>query len=334
MPDKKRRSVKINKIICDQCKLQIKEEEDEYIECDKCAKRMHSQCTKLDKRQLDYLMSNESELYTCHFCDGGENDVKSDLVDIKTKLGKLDQLKSIQESIQFMSTQYDEILKGVVENRKRLTLVEKENSILKKEIKELKTSMKFLNDNRVKNDCIIRGLNATEGSSAVDSVLDLARNVGVEMQPEKIEEAYFLRNNKSSGAKKTVVVKFCNKSAKDNIMAIKPKLKENPATSEVFVNDYLSRETMLLFNYAKTLKNVGYRHIFVRNGKVQYKRSDISRPQVIRSAEDVDELLMKAATTKTFRRSRGVNEQVSAHDNDPSSEDEDNQLNFASPNPN
>lgn len=331
MPHKKRGGVKNTKIICGQCKLQINEDEEEYIECDKCAKKMHSQCTKLDKRQFDYLVNNESEIYNCHFCDGGESDLKSDLVDIKTKLAKLDQLTSIQESIQFMSTQYDEILKGVVENKKRLIQVEKENSLLKKEIKELKTSVKYLNDNRVKNDCIIRGLNVSDGSSAVESVLNLAKTVGVEIVPEKIDEAYFLRNNKTSGEKKSVVVKFCNKTTKDNIMVSKPKLKENSATSGVFVNDYLSKETMQLFNYAKTLKNVGYRHIFVRNGKVQYKRTDISRPQVIRSVEDIDNILMKAATKKTSGPSRGG---VSTHDGDVSSDDEDNQLSFVSPNPN
>lgn len=52
---------------------------------------------------------------------------------------------------------------------------------------------------------------------------------------------------------------------------------------------------------------------------------------MIRSVEDIDNILMKAATKKTIGPSRGG---VSTHDGDVSSDDEDNQLSFVSPNPN
>lgn len=72
MAAKNRRSNNIKiKVICEQCKMQVKEEEENFINCDKCAKKFHSQCTKLDERQFEYLLNNESEIFTCHICEGG-----------------------------------------------------------------------------------------------------------------------------------------------------------------------------------------------------------------------------------------------------------------------
>lgn len=329
-----RRSLKNKKIVCDQCKLQIKEEAEDFIECDKCAKKFHSQCTKLDKRQFQHLLNNESELFTCHLCeggDGGEGGVKSELMEIKTKLQKLDQLSEIQQTMNFMSQQYDDILKGVAENKKKLGVIEKENAKLKSEVAELKSTVKMLNDVRVKNDCIVSGLEVSNEATAVDTVLEFAKKAGVDVRKENIDEAYFLRNNdKASNKKKSVVVKFSSKSAKDTIMAVKPKLKDDPLMGSVYVNDFLSKETLNLFNYAKTLKNVGYRFVFVRNGRVLYKRSEISRPQVVKSEEDVNAILLEATTTGSWKRKSLVNAQ--AVDDIDESGDDENPLSYVSPN--
>lgn len=61
MPTTSRRSVKNKAILCGQCKMEVKEEE-ESIECDKCAKTYHVICTRLDKRQFAHLQKNESEV--------------------------------------------------------------------------------------------------------------------------------------------------------------------------------------------------------------------------------------------------------------------------------
>lgn len=311
MAGTRRKSLKTKKM-CDQCKIEIKEDKEDNIECDKCAKRFHSQCTRLDKRQFEHLLNNENEIFTCHICEGGEGEIKNYLLAIKTQLSKL---TDIQEAINFMSKQYDDILKGVVENKKRLNQVEKENRLLKNEVKDLKSSVKMLNDIRVKNDCIVSGMNVPEGVSAVDSVIELSKSVGVDLAPESINEAYFIRNNKnvnnkSSNTKKMVVVKFSTKEAKGKLMMAKAKLKETESTSSVFINDFLSKETLNLLNYARSLKNAGYMYVYARGGRVFYKRSDISRPPVVRCEEDVDELLLQATTTKPWKRRSMVNNET------------------------
>lgn len=323
-----------SKIICEKCKMQIIEEEDDFIDCDKCAKKYHSQCTHLDKRQFEHLLNNESEMFICHMCKGGDEELKNELSAIKTKLNKLDQLTDIQEAIQFMSRQYDEILKGVAENKRKVHELEKENKTLKHEIANLKTSVKLLNNERVRNDCIVNGLIVEEGMTAVDSVIKLTKDVGVDINPSNIDDAFFIRNKTVSnqvgkGIKRSAIVKFSSKSAKDKLMSIKPKLKENETTRSVFVNDLLCKETLNLLNYARALKEVGYTYVYTRNGKVFYKRSQISRPQMISTEEDVDKLLITATSGKPWKRRSVVPD---ANADDPvTSDDDGEQAAYVSP---
>lgn len=255
MAPKSRRSIANLKIFCGQCKLEIVENKEDNIECDKCSKKFHALCTKLDKRQYQYFMDNESEEYVCHLCAGVDDmSITSELREIKTNLKKLDQLASITQAIEFMSNQYDELLKSVAENNKKLEIMQKENRMLKNEVNTLKESIKFLNSQRVKNDCIVRGVVADNNSSAVETLIELSKKAGVQLDEDNIDDAFFFKNKGDKvNEKKTMVVKFDNKKSKDKLMMCKAKLKNTEDTKNIFIGDYLSKETLNLLHYAKSL---------------------------------------------------------------------------------
>lgn len=122
-------------------------------------------------------------------------------------------------------------------------------------------------------------------------------------EPNFVNATYFLRIKKQSEDwKKSVVVKFSSKNHKERLMASKYKLKGNESTSEVFVNDFHSMETMNLLYYAKSLKTIGYQHIYARNGRVYCRKSNIGKQQLIRDEDDVDNMLLEATTNKHWKR--------------------------------
>lgn len=325
----RRSIIKNNKLICAQCKLEINEQKEDNISCDNCKKSFHAQCSKLDKRQFEMLVEDESVEYKCHMCEGGENDtIKDELRFIKTKLNQLDQLSSIHESITFLSKQYDDILKTMVDNKRKLDEVKKENVHLKEEIKNLKTSVKFLNDERVRNHCIIMGLKPEESVSAADAVINLSKNIGVELKTDNIDDAYFLKNKNKQSKIKNVIVKFDAKSSKDKIMAAKSKLKtEDDKADKIFINDLLSKETLALLTYAKTLKTVGYKFVYPNHGRIFVKKSEISKPRVLRNEDDVDKLLLESTSTNPRMRRSVVRSEIA----DLESSDEDVRTDFMSP---
>lgn len=249
-------------------------------------------------RSEEYLCQHDDEEFVCHICGNNKttNDtaVCAELALIKTELKKLDQLTALTDTMNFMSSKFDKIMKGVAENKRKLENVQKENKALKMEVNMLKESVKYLNDQRVKNDCLITGIKVNDGESAVGAVLKLTKEAGVIMTEENISDAYFIKTKSVTNDRKSVVVKFNSKKLKDKLMSIKPKLNENNDTKRVFVHDYLSRETMSLLNYAKSLRAVGYRSVYAADGRVFTKMSELSKPRQLKTIEEVDDLLMRA----------------------------------------
>lgn len=318
-----RRSIAKKKTNCDQCKYEIKEELEDYIQCDKCGKNYHSQCTKLSRREFERLLKNESEMYTCHCCDEG-GDLRNELKTIKTelkKLEKLEKLDQLTESITYMSAKFDEVFKDVQENKSKIKEIEKENKKLKNEIKTLKESVKYLNNDRVKNDCVISGLTLDDNVKPIDAVVDLSKKVGLEINTNAIDDVYFVGNKKQSNEKRTIVVKFASKLHKDKLMSAKPNLKENVLTKTVYVNDFHSKETLNLLYYAKSLKSIGYQHVYARNGKVFCKKSNISRQLFIKCEDDVDKMLLEATTNKHWQRRSTVQNRELEVESDDDGED-------------
>lgn len=327
MPPKVRKSINNSKTICAVCKTPILESDEDSIECDVCKKTLHSICTELNKREYDALVNDHSLEYKCHFCAPKKNvSVGKDLAEIKTQLN---QLAEIKETIQFMASQYDTILKGLTKNTKQIKILKKENDTLREEVSNLKSTVKYLNDCRVQNDIIINGINVDNKMTAVEVVLDVAAKTGVDICEDEVEEAYFLnrskQNDKQDGKEKektkSLVVKFTNKKSKQNFMHEKPKMKEIEGLKKVFINDFLCKETLELLNYAKTLRSVGFKYVFAKTGNVFVKKDDKSRQIRLKSVDDVDDMLRKSAGGV---RRRNL---MAAFDND---EDEDVQ--FESPN--
>lgn len=327
-----RRSIASKKIPCNLCKKEIKEDCDDYIQCDICKKDYHFVCSDLNRREFDRLLKNESELYSCEECKEGGGEIRKELNTIKSelkKLQKLDKLDQLTESINFMSAKFDEVFKDVAENKKKISAIEKENKKLKNELQDMKTTVKILNDDRVKNDCIINGLKVEGDIKAVDAVVNLSKSVGVDLESSAFDNAYFLPNKNKTNDNKTVVVKFSSKANKNKLMAAKSKLKENESTKKVFVNDYLSKETLSLLNCAKSLKSIGYQYIYARDGKVFCKKSEISKQQIVRCEEDVEQMLLDATTNKHWSRRSMVRNRDGAVSSDDGDEDED--ATYASP---
>lgn len=313
-----------NKIICVQCKTQVLESDDAF-QCDACKKTLHSVCTKMDKKRIDKLLKDPSLEYECHFCEKTvDNTVVSDLAEIKTKLNQLDDIK---ETIQFMASQYDEILKGVAKNKKKIENLQKENTTLRNEVKQLKSSVKYLNDIRVQNDCIINGINVeNDNVTPLEVVLKIAKKTGADICEDEVDDAYFLKVNDKS-LKKSLVVKFNNKKSKKAFMNEKAKIKQIDDLKSIYINDFLCKESLEVFNHAKTLKTVGYKFVYSKGGNIFAKKDEKSRQIRIYSMGDVDKMLLSASGGRSMKsRAAIVNDENSDEDDDDDGE------NFRSPN--
>lgn len=74
----------------------------------------------------------------------------------------------------------------------------------------------------------------------------ISRNVGVEIQEQNIEEAYFLNKNYENKSSKSIIVKFNFTTDKDKLKKAKHKFKDAGDTNSIYVNDLLDMETLNL----------------------------------------------------------------------------------------
>lgn len=161
---------------------------------------------------------------------------------------------------------------------------------MREDVKKLKSTVDFLNGVRVQNDCIINGVKTDINSKPVDVVLEVAKNSGANICEDEIEDAYFLNRNKQTN-KASVVVKFTSKRSKSLFMKEKRKLNEVADMKTVYVNDFLTKDTLELLKYAKSLKTVGYKFVYAKAGKI-FARKDVNSKQVhLKDLEDVDHVL-------------------------------------------
>ncbi|KAI8117949.1 hypothetical protein CVS40_10315 [Lucilia cuprina] len=181
--------------------------------------------------------------------------------------------------------------------------------------------------------------------TAVNVVLNIASKAGINIQEDDVDETYFLNGNKQNkknkqNNRKSIVVKFTNKQTKQKLMREKSKLKEINELKNVFINDFLCKETLQLLNYAKSLKEVGFKFIYAKNGNIFAKKNEKSRQYIIilKTMDDVDELLSKTVGCGAKRKILdAINDDVSGDDEDDEDDvdddvDDDDDPQFESPN--
>ncbi|XP_061402777.1 uncharacterized protein LOC133338626 [Musca vetustissima] len=233
----------------------------------------------------------------------------------------------------FMSSQYDDILKGVKKNTKTIKCLKKENATLKEDVKKLQSTVTFLNEVRLQNDCVINGITVDDKTKPIDVVIAVANTIGAKIVEDDVEDAYFLKK-KNQASPKTVVVKFVNNKTKLKFMQEKKKLREQLETKSVYINDFVSKDTMEVFHHAKSLKAVGYKFIYTHGGKVFAKKDEKSKQIRLKSMGDVDDLL-KQVVSKGKHERKLI--EVELSDDDEEEEDSDDEENddedvFHSPN--
>ena len=69
-------------------------------------------------------------------------------------------------------------------------------------------------------------------------------------------------------------------------------------TKNIFIGDYLSKESLNLLHYAKSLKSIGYIHVYTRSTRMIARKSENARPTPIKHEDVVAQLMSEAATMK------------------------------------
>lgn len=291
----------------DLCRLCAKHLEDglENIKCDNCKRWCHIKCAKLTKPQMAALRSSGEVEWECGACaktqDGSCDTLNIDHLSMEQQISyiakKMSKMDSIERAVQFYSEQYTNLEKNVSDTNKELSNLKKGTDSLSAEIQVLKRAVKTLNDERVKNEIVIRKLQLN--SQSVENVVgDIITSLHLDINQNNYI-CRVVKNNSDVHRNVVVFVKFNQFVDKNALMKAKKNLRSNSKYREVMIFDVMGAETLDIFNYAKNLQKHGFPFVYSSGGKVFVKASKEGGAVAIRDKDHIDDLMKKAVSTRS-----------------------------------
>jgi len=144
-------------------------------------------------------------------------------------------VKEITESM------VQDITSGVVNSlRDEVAELRAENNSLKSKVDQLKTAADVAEQYSRRNCLRISGFKESETESTDTIVLDLARELDVELSLEEIDRSY--RVGKKTSKARDIIVKFVSYRSRNRFYRARVRGKDTPALAKVYVNEDLTRK--------------------------------------------------------------------------------------------
>lgn len=202
-------------------------------------------------------------------------------------------LKEMEKSLDFMSTQFEQLRKENEEIKQMLKENEKENQELKERINILETTVDEIERENIKNNIIINGIemqNKQENTKEIVSKLINKLNISPK---DKIEKCY--RKNEQQ-ENSPIVVELKSEEAKAEILKARKTIGAittkdcllKGKESQIFINEQLtSRLNKIFFHVRELKKNKKITYAWTRDGNVYAKKTATSQKIKIKTNEDL-----------------------------------------------
>ena len=218
--------------------------------------------------------------------------LKAMMDDMKAIKTSVEDVKDIKNSVSKMEDKFDlfnvevERLKAENESFKvKFEDVSKQNRELRLVINDLEQYSRI-------DNVVINGIPSTEEENIRETVLNIAKNLEVNLSGYEINTAHCLRTNQDKIA--PIIVRLNNRNKKQELIRNSKQMRlhgknlnMNPAMP-IYVNEHLSPYTMSVFKNAIDLRNQGVlSHVWVREGNIFIRENENCPSRKIKDIEDL-----------------------------------------------
>lgn len=215
------------------------------------------------------------------------------------------QFSEIQESIAYISGQYEDIKKLLNTTSSDLQSLKAENNSLKETLNKLTVRVKTLEEENMKQQQWVRlqnieitGVPEDKEENTVAIVQKVSEYIGVDIALSDVEFAHRVQPRRAASAVRArpIIARLKQRILKDKIMASARKHR-NLNTKEVgiageiskiYINEHLTKDNKILLKLCKQkAKELNYKYIWTKNCRIFVRKNEISPPISINSSSDI-----------------------------------------------
>lgn len=226
------------------------------------------------------------------------------------------QYSGFQESLTFISSQFEEFKIENAELKKVLGTVSTEIKCLKEENRTLRENLdavssrvKVLEDENIKQQQWVRlqnieitGIPEAKEENTIDIVQKITQHLGVAIEPSDLEFAHRVQPRRVASAERArpIVVRLRQRYIKDQIIAAARRRRNMNArdvgmggeNNRIFINEHLTKENKMLLRACKQrAKEVNFKYIWTKNCRIFVRKIDTSPPIPINSSLDLAKMV-------------------------------------------
>lgn len=239
--------------------------------------------------------------------------ISSEVTPLKQKIKSFeDKFSKLENSVDFYSKKYDELLQQHQNLKKNLSGISKDKESMNTEInttkdginkleKHLKKTVEDLDDlgQYLRRDCVeIVGAQVNTSQECDKIVIAMAKDMGIKLEPNDISTSHPLPTPR--GKEDKFIVKFSRRSTKDKFYSSRKKVtgrkpQDLPSVKnlissnkKLYISESLTPLRKKLFGETnETRKQIKWKYIWTNNGKIYVKKDDNSNTIIIDSCDDL-----------------------------------------------
>lgn len=213
-----------------------------------------------------------------------------------------DEMREVKDSMNFMNEKFEEVLIQQAKTRKELLDLQNENDCLKSTVKELSTRLNTLEQGARSNNVEIQCVPEKKNENLLATVLQIGTAIDCNITSENVLHCTRVAKlNTKNPRPRSIVVQFNNIKTRDRFMAaaitfnkhkkVEDKLNSTHigfagAKTPIFITDHLSPSNRALHAAARAAaKEKGYKHVWVRGGRIFMRKQDDSDFILIRNMD-------------------------------------------------
>lgn len=311
-----------NNYNCGECNAKITKSQGS-VQCEQCKSWVHLTCSNMDELEIKVMQKLKNKWH-CSMCKqravqdirksmdplghapsqippksslSSEERIMESINELKKELGA--EIRSLKETLNFYSEKYEEQKNKNLIFTQEINNLKKENEIIHQELKKLKNQTDRKDKESRTNNIVIMGVthsleeaktSPTEIKTKIGKVLSY---IDPNLKHPDFKVSILNRNKPDS----PVLVSFNTTEQKNMILAMRREkgkiLSSNcglPGTNLIFLNEDLTKEQRELFRLARSLKNHGFKFIWVKHGVVYVRKSENSDVIKVSNEADINQL--------------------------------------------